>query len=299
VQFYFDISTNLAISGFTFYALGVGLGPIIAAPISELYGRRIIYRCSLPLGMLFMVAGAVAQNFQTIAVSRFFTGLAISPTMAVGAGTIQDVWDPKTDMYGALMAVLLVALIFIGAELGPVAGSFVTQDRGWRWSFWLPLILVGTVFLLSLPMKETKKSQILRCRATRLKLPLPEREHDSDGFTGIFSVIVSRSLHMLFTEPIVFLTALHGSYALALFYVYYIAIPYIMLNVYGFTLKQVGLSFLPMVVGSLLAIPVFITIEKTLYQMAKVRSLDNKAPPEARLYGAMFASVLLPISLFW
>lgn len=247
-----------------------------------------------------MIPGAVAQNFQTIAISRFFTGLVISPAMAVGAGTIQDVWDPKTEIFGALMAVLLVALIFIGAELGPVAGSFVTQDRGWRWSFWLPLILAGAVFLLSLPMKETKKSQILRWRARRLKLPLPAREHGSaTSFAGILSVVLFRSLHMLFTEPIVFLTALHGSYALALFYVYYIAIPYVMLNVYGFTLKEVGLSFLPMVIGSLLAIPVFIAIEKTLYQKAKTRSPEKKAPPEARLYGAMIASVLLPISLFW
>jgi MFS family permease len=62
VQSYFNISTNLAISGFTFYAIGVGMGPLVAAPMSELYGRRIIYRYSLPLGMIFIVAGAVAQT---------------------------------------------------------------------------------------------------------------------------------------------------------------------------------------------------------------------------------------------
>jgi MFS family permease len=92
----------------------------------------MICRCSLSLGMLFIVASAVAQNFQAIVVSRLFAGLAVYPSMAVGAGTTQDVCDPKTEVFGDLMAVLLVALIFIGAELGPVAGSFVTQDRGWR-----------------------------------------------------------------------------------------------------------------------------------------------------------------------
>lgn len=250
--------------------------------------------------MAFLAAGGAAQNFQTIAISRFFTGLLMSPAMAVGAGTISEVWDVNSEVFGALMAVLLVALIFVGAELGPVAGSFVTQDRGWRWSFWLPIVLAGAIFVLSLPMKETKKSQILRLRAKRLGLPPPAREKgDATSFGGILSVILFRSLHMLFTEPIVFLTALHGSYALALFYVYYIAIPYVLLNVYGFTLKNIGLSFLPMVVGSVLAIPVFIAIEKTLYQKAKMRSPEKKAPPEARLYSAMIASVMLPISLFW
>ena len=78
----------------------------------------------------------------------------------------------------------------------------------------------------------------------------------------------------------------------------YIAIPYVMLNMYRFTLKEYGLSFLPMVIGSLLAIPVFIAI-KTLYQKAEMRNLDEKTPLEARLYGAIIASILLPISLLW
>lgn len=250
--------------------------------------------------MIFMAMGGVSKNFQTIALSRFFTGFSIAPAIAVGGGTISDVWDPERDVYGALMAVFLVAFVFIGAELGPVAGSFVTQDQGWRWSFWVPLMVTGANFLLSLPIRETKKNQILRRRAKLLGLPSSAREHSNAGeFARILAVIFSRALHMLFTEPIVSFTALHGAFAVALFYVYYIALPYVLIYEYGFTLKEIGLSFLPMVVGSFLAVPAFIVIEKTLYQKAKLRSLDKKAPPEARLYGAMIGSVLLPISLFW
>jgi MFS family permease len=57
------------------------------------------------------------------------------------------------------MAVLLVAIIFVGAELGPVAGAFVTQDHTWRWSFWAPLMLAGAVFIMSLPMQETRRAK--------------------------------------------------------------------------------------------------------------------------------------------
>ncbi len=73
----------------------MGLGPLIAAPISELYGRVIIYRCGLPLAMVFMAMGGVSQNFATIALSRFFTGFMMSPAMAVGGGTLSDTWDPQ------------------------------------------------------------------------------------------------------------------------------------------------------------------------------------------------------------
>ncbi len=62
---------------------------------------------------------------------------------------------------------------------------------------------------------------------------------------------VSRSLDMLFREPIVFFTALHGSYARALFYVYFFAV-----LCYGFTINKIGPCFLLMAVGWLLAVPV-------------------------------------------
>ncbi len=141
---------------------------------------------------------------------------------------------------------------------------------------------------MSISMRETKKSQILRSRAKRLRTSLPARQHGMAGdFARILRLIFFRSLHMFFTEPIVAFTALHGAFAVAMFYVYYVALPYVMIILYGFTLKEVGLSFLPMVVGSVFAVPSFIVIEKTLYQKAKLRSPDKKAPPEARLFGAM------------
>jgi MFS family permease len=146
VETEFNISDELAISGFTFFALGVALGPLFAAPISEIYGRRIIYLCSLPLAMIFIAVGGGSQNFRTLAVSRFFAGLASSPAIAVGAGSISDIWEFSNEPLGGFMALLFVAFNFIGAELGPVASSFVVSDRDWRWSFWVSLMVVGAVF---------------------------------------------------------------------------------------------------------------------------------------------------------
>jgi hypothetical protein len=104
---------------------------------------------------------------------------------------------------------------------------------------------------------------------------------------------------MLFTEPIALLKSLYGAYTLAVFYLFYVAYPYVLTRIYGFGLKQCDLAYISLAMGSLLAIVVVGVVDKTLYQKAKSKALDGRLPPEARMYGAMVASILLPVSLFW
>jgi len=285
------ISEELAISGLSLFALGVGLGPVIAAPISEIFGRKVIYLFSLPLAMVFLAGAGAARNFQTIAVLRFLAGFAGSPVLAVGGGTIADVWDLKTEPLGGLMLVLFVTFILAGAELGPTAGGYIVENRGWRWAFWLPVIICGVVALMSLPVRETNKALILRRQAKRLGIE-SKADDNSRRFVAILWVTLSRAVQMLFAEPIVFLTSLYAAYTLAVFYLFYVAYPYILSRVYGFGLKQSGLAYISLAVGSISAILVAGIIDKTLYQRAKSRAKDGRPAPEARMYGAM-------VSLFW
>ena len=68
------------------YTLGLALGPIIAAPLSELFGRRIVYLITMPLLCIFSAGAGCAQNIQTVIICRFFAGLGGSAALAVGAG---------------------------------------------------------------------------------------------------------------------------------------------------------------------------------------------------------------------
>jgi len=139
------ISEELAISGLGLFALGVGLGPVIAAPIFEIFGRKVIYLFSLPLAIVFLAGVGTARNFQTISVLRILAGFVGSPVLAIRGGTIADVWDLKTEPMGGLMLVLFVTFVLAGAELGPTAGCYILENRGWRWAFWLPIIICGGV----------------------------------------------------------------------------------------------------------------------------------------------------------
>lgn len=82
----YDISTEVGILGISLYVLGFATGPIIWAPISELYGRRYPMIISSFGFSIFNIAVATAKDVQTIFISRFFGGFfGACPLTIVGA----------------------------------------------------------------------------------------------------------------------------------------------------------------------------------------------------------------------
>jgi hypothetical protein len=70
--------------------------------------------------------------------------------------------------------------------------------------------------------------------------------------------------------------------------------------VYHFSPYEVGLTFVPLFVGSLLAILFLGAFDKLTYQKARVAAIRSgtEVKPEKRLYPAMLSAIILPISLF-
>jgi MFS family permease len=114
---HFGVSNVAALLGVSLYVVGLGFGPILAAPISETYGRRIVYRVSLPLSMLFTLGAGFSKSFATLLVCRFLAGTTGSPVLAVGAGTNADLFPPKAR--AAATSCFLLAP-FLGPALGCV-----------------------------------------------------------------------------------------------------------------------------------------------------------------------------------
>ena len=90
----FDVSVTVALLGLSLYVLGLAFGPILAAPLSETFGRRVVYLISLPISSLFVLGAGFSQSFASLAICRFLAGFFGAPTLAVGAGTNADLWRP-------------------------------------------------------------------------------------------------------------------------------------------------------------------------------------------------------------
>lgn len=115
VQHQFHTSTTVALLPLSLFVLGIAFGPMLAAPISETYGRRPVYFLCLPIFGLFILGAGFSKNLASLLVTRFLAGVFGSPALSVGAGTCADLFPPEKR---ALVTGFFVATPFLGTVLG-------------------------------------------------------------------------------------------------------------------------------------------------------------------------------------
>lgn len=296
----FHVSSTAALLGLSLYVIGLAFGPVLAAPLSEIHGRSIVYKTSLPVMMLFTLGAGFSQNFGSLLVCRFFAGFFGSPVLAVGAGTNADLFPPRMR---AIATTFFLLAPFAGPSLGPFIGGFAVQYKSWRWTQWCILFVSVAVYLTSLPMKETYKKIILRRRAKRLSITPPKGPTGLRAIKILLSVTLVRPLHMLLVEPIVIFLSLYTAFAFSVLFAFFAAFPLVFSGApYHFTTSQVGLTFLAIGLGVAIGCACAIVIDRTIYQKYYRQALAEgrqHAAPEHRLYAAMMGSFGLPIGLFW
>lgn len=114
-------NTNDSLSGFlvSAYIVAFVLGPLIFAPLSELYGRSIIMQTANITFLIFTIICAVSQNMAMFVVFRLFQGLSGSVPIVLGAGIIGDLMPPEHR--GKALS---------GWQLGPLLVSEWCADAG-------------------------------------------------------------------------------------------------------------------------------------------------------------------------
>lgn len=137
------------------------------APLSEIYGRVPIYHVSNVCYIGFTVGCALAPTLDALIVFRFLAGVFGSTPITNGGGSIADMIAQEhraKAMAGFSIGPLL------GPIIGPVAGGFLADAAGWRWVFWLLVILGGVQTTTSMIfMRETFAPVLLQRRVDKLK----------------------------------------------------------------------------------------------------------------------------------
>lgn len=100
------------------FVLGFACGPLLLAPLSELYGRVIIYNITNVLFLVFTVMCAVSRQTSMLLVFRFLSGFVGVASVTIGSGTIADIM-PR-DKRGKA-----VSIWSVGPILGPMIGKHV------------------------------------------------------------------------------------------------------------------------------------------------------------------------------
>ncbi|KAK9319472.1 major facilitator superfamily domain-containing protein [Lipomyces orientalis] len=139
-------STSVDLASFvvSVYLLGYAFGPLIIAPLNELYGRLPVYHITTILFIVFNVSCARSINLSMLIVFRFLAGVAGSCPLTVGPGSIADCF--KQEERGKVMAIWTLPVL-LGPTIGPIAGSYLSESLGWRWDFWFLIIVVTKVMI--------------------------------------------------------------------------------------------------------------------------------------------------------
>lgn len=121
----FKVSTEVVILGISLFVLGFAIGPLVWAPLSELYGRQILFFISLGGVTAFSAGAAGAPSMAALAVLRFFAG-------AFGSSPLTNAGGVIADMFTATERGMATALFAMAPFLGPTIGKFdlVLCSRG-------------------------------------------------------------------------------------------------------------------------------------------------------------------------
>lgn len=293
----FKVSRETALLPLAFYTFGFTVGPVIYAPLSELYGRRIVYWVSMPLLLSFTAICGLSNSVTLLICMRFIASLTGSGALAVGAGTILDLWKRE---YQGFAALAFIMAPFLGPCLGPLIGAYILKNRNydWRWSMWIVLLIAAPVASASIFLQETSKSRILYKKA-RLTV---ERQAYQKGDLRLFFRKLRQALfrpcHMMLFEPLVALLSIYTAFAFAMLFSFFASYNFVFLIVYHFDMIKVGTTFLGILVGFVFALISFAFFDTTIYRKEFIKHHGEPAP-EHRLYNALLGSIMLPIGLFW
>jgi sugar phosphate permease len=91
----FSASQELVTADVSLFVLSFAIGPAIWGPLSELYGRQIIFAITYTGVTLFGAAAIASKNIGTLLVLRFFAGAFGASIITNAAGVISDLFTAR------------------------------------------------------------------------------------------------------------------------------------------------------------------------------------------------------------
>ncbi|KAK0354000.1 hypothetical protein LTR91_026139 [Friedmanniomyces endolithicus] len=296
-------TNNQAVATFvvSVYLLGFAAGPIVIAPLSELYGRLMIYHVCNVGFIVFTVACALATDMNMLIAFRFLAGAwGISP-ITNGGGTIADLMP--AEKRGGAMAIWAIGPL-LGPVIGPVCGGFLAEAKGWRWIFWVIAIATGAVTIAGFFfMRETYAPVILERRAKRLRKETGNPDLRSKLAIDLppktlFLRAIVRPTKLLFLSPICALMSLYMAVVYGILYLLFTTFTFVFEENYHFSGSTVGLVYIGCGVGNLLGLAIIGKASDPIMKSLAKKHSDGKVKPEYRLPVLMYAGPFIPVGLF-
>ncbi|KAI1102349.1 polyamine transporter 1 [Jackrogersella minutella] len=297
----FNVGTQVATLGTTLFLLGFGIGPLLWAPLSEVYGRRTAVLTPMFVSICFSFGAATAKDFQTLMLTRFWGAIFASAPVTNTGGVLGDLFTPA--YRGIAMAGYAMAVVG-GPTVGPIVSAAVVAapGYGWRWTEYTTGMLQSVVLLFAVIfIDETYPPRLLIAKARRLRFEtgnwaLHAKFEEWDvSIMELARKFLVRPIQLLCT-PICFLIALYASFCYGILYMQLGAVPIIFGEIRGWSLLPSELPFLALLLGSLTGAG--INMSNQLYYNKAYHAVGDRPVPEKRLPPMMLGSVLFASGQF-
>lgn len=294
---HFNVSDEVAILTVSLMVLGFCIGPLIWAPLSEQIGRRWVYFISFGLYTIFQIPCALAPNIACLCICRFLCGVFASSALTnVGASLV--------DMHKESRSLAIAFFSFApysGPVFGAVVNGFVSIGTGdYVIIVWANMAFAGVMWIAVAFIPETYAPVILKKRAKKMRAEtgdmtiMTEQEATPLLMRELINDCLIRPLNFIVTEPMLDLVCGFVALIYSLLYAFFFAYPVIFSELYGYKDNIIGLMYIPILIGALLALTTTPYLEKRYAALCKRR----RPEPEDRLVGAMLGSPFPAIALW-
>ncbi|KAK0385656.1 hypothetical protein NLU13_6833 [Sarocladium strictum] len=281
----------------TLWELGESAGPLLIAPLSEVFGRAVVYNVCNTLFTITVMLTALCQSAPLFITLRAATGLFVAANV-LSPAVIGDMFLP--DHRGGPMSVIFLAPLTAGA-VGPAIAGAIAQSIGWRSVMWICALVAGScevAFLFC--FRETYSVPILRRRAEKrregLGLSAEEIKAKKAASYAELKSSIQRPAAVMGSSFVLASMSLFGSVYFAQFYVMSVSFPPILEDLYGLTPAQAGSCLIGWSVGSMAAVMLCNVFLDRIYVRLR-DAAKNSGIPEYRLPLTIVGAILLPLPL--
>lgn len=211
----------------TIWEVGEAAGPLLIAPLSELFGRRPVFLLAQAAFVCATVLGATVPSSALLVASRALTGAAVAANV-LNPAVVGDMFAPA--QRGSAMSCIMFAPL-IASSLGPAFSSLVDAALGWRAVLWTSALLAALAQLM-----------FLACFRETYPVALAPKKAEKRS-TGLGTAVL-RPFVVFFGSGVLMVLSAYGAIVFSYFYIIATTMPTVLEDVYSFEPGTTGPAFL-------------------------------------------------------
>jgi MFS family permease len=283
----------------TVWELGEAAGPLLIAPLSEIYGRYIVFNVANFVFIFATILSAVSQTSNMFIFARFLNGFAVASNV-LNPAIVGDIFRSEERASG--MSLIMLAPL-LGGAIGPAISGAIAETLGWRNILYMAAIvaIICEIAFFTL-LRETYKVPILQQRAARLRIETKNESlrcaYEPDGKSKVtgwaaLRTAITRPVIILVDSLVLQIISIYGGVVFTLYYIMATTFPTYLREVYGFSPAKIGSSFLMFSIGATGGIIICNLLVDRIY-ISLGKSRGGVSIPEYRTPLLIIGSLTLP-----